>query len=394
MDSSEIRSDRAGSVSAIPGGLCAFVPDRFPPTLRIEGELLLALSRAEAALGALDGAVGLLPAMERLVVPMQIAEAAASCRIEGASLDWEEALEADLLPSVPTDTELHDIKHYLQAQRVAWSNRGTMPLDLEAVRMLHGEIMTGPRGNLASPGEFRQIQIFVGVRQKRLATASYVPPPQALVPGLMQAWERYAQEDGSLPPLLQTALLHGQFELIHPFRDGNGKTGRLLMGLFLQSRGRLQHPVLFLSQWFEKHRRDYYELLRGISHDGEWEEWALYFLDGVTEQSAKAVTTLRELARLREDLRCRLKTAKATSTALNLIDTLFENPYTSTARVTEKLGVSVPTARGALALLANCGVIEELTGRKRGQRFCATPILEALRGPVEEVPELVGHQIC
>lgn len=394
MDSSEIRSDRAGTVSAIPGGLCAFVPDRFPPTLNLDGELLPALCRAESALSGLDAAVGLLPWMEKLVVPMQIAEAAASCQIEGASVDWEEALEADLLPTVPTDTELHDVKHYLQAQRVALGKLGSGPLDLKVARMVHGEIMTGPRGNLASPGQFREIQIFVGVRRGRLATASYVPPPQALVPGLMETWNHYAREDGTLPPLLQTALLHAQFELIHPFRDGNGKTGRMLMGLFLRSRGRLQHPVLFMSQWFERHRRDYYELLRGISHYGEWEEWALYFLDGVTEQSSKSLTALRALARLREDMYCQLKAARASATALDLIDTLFENPYTTTARVTEKLGVSVPTARGALALLVNCGMITEVTGRKRGQRFCAPRILEALRGPVERVPELVGQSIC
>lgn len=394
MDSSEIRSDRAGTVTAIPGGLSAFVPDRFPPTLRLDDELLRTLSSAEAALASLDAVADLAPWMEKLLVPMQIAEAAASCQIEGASVDWEEALEADLLPTVPTDTELHDIKHYLQAQREALGKLRQGPLDLKVARMVHGEIMTGPRGSLASPGQFREIQIFVGVRRGRLSTASYVPPPQALVPGLMETWNRYAWENASLPPLLQTALLHAQFELIHPFRDGNGKTGRMLMGLFLQSRGRLQHPVLFMSQWFERHRREYYELLRGVSHYGEWEEWVLYFLNGVAEQSSKALSVLRELARLREAIYRQLKIAKASATALGLIDTLFENPYTTTARVTERLGVSVPTARGALALLANSGVVREVTGRKRGQRFCATQILEALRGPVEEVSELAGQQVC
>ena len=207
--------------------------------------LLRAVSEAENALGSLNVAAQLLPDADLLLSSLQRAEATASCQIEGAEFTWEEALLAAVRGDIPEDSELNDVEHLLAALEKGKQALPRRPFSMHYVKRLHEEIMRGPRGQHASPGSFRQIQVFVGARQRHASSASYVPPPQALIPDLMADWTRYVQENTDLPPLVQCAIQHAQFELIHPFRDGNGKTGRLLANLFLVHRGRLTRPVLF-----------------------------------------------------------------------------------------------------------------------------------------------------
>jgi len=377
MDPTHIISQRTGAAVPIPGGLHAFMPHHLPPAIEVDREMLSLLSMAERALGGLDAAVGMLPSPDLRLLPLLHGELSASCRIEGAKVGWDDSLQL-MLEDVPEDSEEHDILNCLETLRVGQADLVSVPFTVKLIQRLHFGIMSGVRGIHASPGDFRQIQIFIGARHNRLSTASYIPPPQQEVPGLMADLERYACEDHSLPPLLQCAILHAQFEMIHPFRDGNGKLGRLLMGLFLSSRRTLRYPVLMLSPYFERNRREYYHLLQGISHYGEWEKWLLFFLDAVVRQSREALETVQHIAALREETRNRLIASRATDTTLRLLDTLLENPYVTTGLVTQRLGVTVPTARGALAVLENLGFIEEITGRKRGQRFCATAVVDAV----------------
>jgi len=377
MDPMHFTSQRTGVVVPIPGGLHAFMPNHLPPVITIDREMLSLLSLAEHALGGLDAAVGMLPNPDLALSPLLYGELSASCRIEGAKMGWDDSLQL-VLEDVCPDCEEHDILKCLDMLRVGQADLASVPFTAKFIQRLHFGIMAGALGAHASPGDYRQIQVFVGARKSRLSTASYVPPPQQEVSVLMEDLERYAIEDHALPPLLQCAILHAQFEMIHPFRDGNGKLGRLLMGLFLYSRRALRHPVLLVSPYFERNRREYYHLLRAVSHHGEWEKWLLFFLDAVARQSREALETVQHIAALREETRNRLIAARATDTTLRLLDTLLENPYVTTSYVTQKLGVTVPTARGALAVLENLGFIEEITGRKRGQRFCATAVVDAV----------------
>lgn len=339
--------------------------------------MLRLLTTAERALGGLDAAVGMLPNPDFVVTPLLLGEVSASCRIEGDTVGWDEALQLALEEPVEASQEHHILK-YLETVRVGMRDLEQVPFTVKLMQRLHAGVFQGLRGHHMSPGDFRQIQIFVGVRRSRVSTATYVPPPWQEVTVLMEDLERYACEDRGLPPLLQCAIQHAQFEMIHPFRDGNGKLGRLLMGLFLFYRRTLHHPVLLLSPYFERNRREYYHRLRAVSHYGEWEKWLLFFLDGVIQQSQEALESVRQIAALRESTRAQLITERASGTVLRLLDTLLENPYVTTSYVTQKLGVTVPTARGALAALQNIGFVEEITGRKRGQRFCATAVVDTM----------------
>lgn len=377
MDPVNFTSERTGVVVPIPGQLYAFLPHHLPPTIELDREMLRLLTAAERALGGLDAAVSVLPNPDLVLGPLLYGEVSASCRIEGAKAGWDEALQL-ALEEVDEDNEDHDIVAYLRALQVGLSDLERVPFTVKFMQRMHTLTFQGPRGMHMSPGDFRQVQIFVGVRRNRLTTASYVPPPWQDVNVLMEDLERYACEDHDLPPLLQCAIQHAQFEMIHPFRDGNGKIGRLLMGLFLFYRRTLHYPVLLLSPFFERNRREYYARLRGVSHYGEWEKWLLFFLDGVIRQSQEALDIVRQFVALREQTRARLIADRASGTVLRLVDTLLENPYVTTSYVTQKLGVTVPTARGALAALQNIGFIEEITGRKRGQRFCANGVLDTV----------------
>jgi len=238
--------------------------------------------------------------------------------------------------------------------------------------------MRGAQWAYVSPGRFRQIQTFIGVRNKRLGTASYVPPPWQHVADLMADWERYARKGRELPPLVQAAILHAQFEMIHPFMDGNGKVGRMAMCLFLLHRGRLNHPVLLLSPYFERTRREYYQALRAVSHEGLWEKWVLYFLKGVTRESERLLRVAQRLNCLREEAREQLIARRAAPSVLRLVDTLLDNPYTSRDLAACKLGVAPRTARAAIAVLEQIGLVQAVAGRHRGKRFRAGDIIDAL----------------
>lgn len=377
MDPVNFTSERAGVVVPIPGALHAFLPHHLPPTIEVDAEMLRLLTTAERALGGLDAAVSMLPDPNLVLTPLLYGEVSASCRIEGATLGWDDALQLPLEEAEEASQEHHILK-YLETLRVGISDLERVPFTGKLMQRLHAGIFQGERGHHMSPGDFREIQIFVGVRRSRVSTASYVPPPWQDVTVLMADLERFACEDRMLPSLLQCAILHAQFEMIHPFRDGNGKIGRLLMGLFLFYRRTLKHPVLLLSPYFERNRREYYHRLRAVSHYGEWEKWLLFFLDGVIQQSQEALESVRQVAALRESARAELIAGRASGTVLRLLDTLLENPYVTTSYVTQKLGVTVPTARGALAVLQNIGFVEEITGRRRGQRFCAMAVVDTI----------------
>jgi len=255
-----------------------------------------------------------------------------------------------------------------------------LPLSQRVVKGVHEVLMQGVRGQNKSPGEYRRIANWIGAPGCTIEQARFVPASAERVADAMSAWENYLHS--SVPDLLvQLAILHAEFEAIHPFLDGNGRLGRLLITLFLVERGRLSQPLLYLSDYLESHRDEYYARLQRVRTDGDWNGWLGYFLAGVNLTARKAVRQAAQLMDLRERLRRRLV---ARPRALLLVDELFKNPYVDVARAKKALGVTHPTARQVIRVLEEEGILKEVTGRRWGRLFLARPILKAIEEPAPE----------
>lgn len=381
MNPDEYRAPEAGRIVYTPTGYAAFVPAPLPPTLSYTPELALALSQADAALGELSGIGRLLPNPHLLIASYIRREAVLSSRIEGtrtrlADLFLHEAAgDRTPDPTGPEATDLREVRNYVAALEQGIQRLTVLPLSLRLVRELHARLMEGVRGEWATPGEFRRSQNWIGPPGSTLVSATYVPPPPADLPEVLANWERFLHNRGAIPDLIQCALMHERFEAIHPFLDGNGRVGRLLITLFLVERERLSQPLLYLSAYLEAHRQEYYDRLQRVRTDGDWSGWLLFFLTAVAVTAREATSQARRLLELRESLRHRLRDK---ARALALIDALFVNPYVSVARAADLLQVSNPTARQTVGLLLEQGLLEEITGRDWGRLYLARPILEAI----------------
>jgi len=271
-----------------------------------------------------------------------------------------------------------EVRNYVEAMEYGIARLESLPLSLRLVRELHEKLMHAVRGNSATPGHFRRSQNWIGPPGSSLASAIYVPPPVAEMKQSLSDWESFLHRRGELPDLVQCALMHEQFEAIHPFLDGNGRVGRLLITLFLIERGRLSQPLLYLSEYIERERRSYYDCLQRIRTHGDWNGWLHYFLAGVRWSALRAARQARELMDLRESMRRKVVDSPK---ALSLVDELFVNPHVNAARVKTLLGVSDPTARAALAELEQAGLIQETSGRQWGRQYLARGVLKAIEMP-------------
>lgn len=254
---------------------------------------------------------------------------------------------------------------------------GRVLLSLRLVRELHQRLMQGVRGEHATPGEFRRSQNWIGPPRSTPVTAAYVPPPPTEMMDLLDDWERFLHRREEMPDIIQAAIMHQQFEAIHPFIDGNGRIGRLLITLFLIERGRLSQPLLYLSAYIEAHKQEYYALLQRVRTHGDWYHWILFFVHGVHETAEAAVRQSRQLMDLREEFRAHVQRR---SRALELVDHLFVNPYITVSEAARLLGTSNQTARQAIGELIESDILREIAGRNWGRVYLAGPILEAIRG--------------
>lgn len=381
MDPAEYRAPEAGRIVHIPTGYAAFVPAPLSPALRYSAELALALSQADASLGELSGIGRFLPNPHLLIASYIRREAVLSSRIEGTRTRLVDLFLDEATPRRPLDlmgaeaSDLREVRNYVAALERGIQRLTTLPLSLRLVRELHARLLAGVRGEWAAPGEFRRSQNWIGPPGSTLGSATYVPPPPSELPDALAAWERFLHQRGTIPDLVQCALMHEQFEAIHPFLDGNGRVGRLLITLFLVERQRLSLPLLYLSAYLEAHRQDYYDRLQRVRTNGDWHGWLLFFLTATAVTAREATSQAQRLLELRESLRHRLRDK---TKALALIDALFVNPYISVARAADLLQVSNPTARQTVGLLLERGLLEEITGRDWGRLYLARPILEAL----------------
>ena len=381
MDPAQFESSSTGRLVRAAEGCWAFVPAPLPPPLHYDEETVLLLSQADAALSELSGLGRHLPNPHLLITPYVRREAVLSSRIEGTKTNLAELMLGEVDPkAVAQDPDdVVEVRNYAQALEKGIRQLNKLPLSLRLVREIHRELMRGVRGEHATPGEFRRSQNWIGPPGSTPETATFVPPPPDEMNRALGEWERFLNKRDELPDLVQCALLHEQFEAIHPFLDGNGRVGRLLITLFLVERGRLSQPLLYLSAFFEAHRQEYYDRLQAVRAAGDWTGWIRFFLNGVREISLEAVLRSGKLMDLRERFRRRLEDH---AKALALLDHLFQNPYVTVARASKMLKTSNPTARQAVKRLVEVGMLEETTGRSWGKVFLARPILRS----IEESP--------
>ena len=323
----------------------------------------------------------MLPTPHLLVAPYTRREAVLSSRIEGtqaslSDLFYFEAAQQD----PPKGSDVREVFNYVHALNFGLARLTELPLSLRLMREVHEKLISGVRGELQTPGEFRRRQNWIGPPGCTLNEATFVPPMADDMLESLSAWELFIHDRETHPPLIQCALMHYQFEAIHPFLDGNGRVGRLLITLFLCERGHLPQPLLYLSAFFERYRNEYYQHLLDISRKGDWDSWLLFFLRGVRLQAADAVETAQRIMGLQQQYREKLLQQKASPNVIALLDRLFLNPYLTASQASKTLQVTFPTAQRALRTLTDAGILKELTVRRRNRVYFAEELLRVLEG--------------
>jgi len=362
------------------GTYSAFLPAPLTPVLDWTPRLIGVLSEADRLIGRLAGEGGRLPNPHVLIRPFVRREAVLSSKIEGTQATLGELLAAE----ARSPEDLREVGNYVVALEHGISRLKELPLCVRLVRELHEKLMTEVAGHHATPGRFRTIQNWIATPGSTIAKASYIPPPPGEVEPCLAAWEKFLNES-DLPPLVTIALAHYQFEAIHPFLDGNGRVGRLLITLFLIERQILPTPLLYLSAFFEASRRDYYERLRGVSERGAWNEWVEYFLLGVARMSEDA---LSRAVRINELIAQWQKTVSgdSTNTPLRVVESLGANPFITAKGAAEKLSIAFTTAQRAIERLQRIGIVKQVGHAKRDRVFCARALLDILEEPAHIVP--------
>jgi len=374
-----------GKKMRCPGGYLAFVPDPLPPELNWTPKLVAALSDADRLIGRLAGEGGKLPNPHLLMRPFVAREAVLSSRIEGTQATLGELLAEAAGASVDRSPhDLREVANYVVALEHGLRRLEKLPLSLRLIREIHGKLMAGVRGNVATPGEFRRSQNWVGQAGSTPATAAYIPPPPAEMTACLGDLERFLHET-ALPPLVQVALAHYQFEAIHPFLDGNGRVGRLLVTLFLVERAILPTPLLYLSAFFEATRREYYEGLQGVTERGEWERWLTYFLNGVARQSEDALGRAERINRQLSAWRLEIAGISSKTPAL-LLERLSANPFQTVRKAAREMGMAFTTVQRAMEKLESLSVVAEVSGGKRDRVYCAKALMEILEEPAKLAP--------
>ncbi len=365
----------------------SFIPRPLPPepALVLGGALQQTLESALLALGRLDGISTLLPDQTIFLYTYVRKEAVLSSQIEGTQSSLSDLLLFELkeAPGVPLD-DVVEVSNYVAALEHGLRRlKEGFPLSNRLLREIHGVLLSKGRGSNKSPGEFRRSQNWIG--GSRPGNAAFVPPPHHAVPDCMAALERFlhAREDG-LPLLLRAGLAHVQLETIHPFLDGNGRLGRLLVTLLLYQAGALREPLLYLSLYFKQHRERYYDLLNYVRRSGDWEEWIAFFLDGVELTATGAVTAAQQIAHMFQNNHNRLeKTKRRAGSAVRVHEALKARPVLPLSEVCKRTTLSFPTATKAMELLVEHGIAREITTKRRNRLFVYDEYLAILNEGTE-----------
>jgi len=361
---------RAGRLVSQPEGFRAFHPAPLPPTppLRYDGELLRLLSAADQSIGRLDALANSLPDAELFLAMFVRQEALLSSRIEGTECTLDEIIVSELSAAVPTSLDVGEVVNYVAALNHGIGRLATLPLSNRLLREVHEVLLRSGRGSEKTPGEFRRTQNWIGWPGCTLGEASFVPPPVHVMKDSLGDMEKFLHTN-DLPDLVVAGLVHAQFETIHPFLDGNGRSGRLLVSLLLHERRALTKPVLYLSTYLKWHQRDYFRWLTAVREEGDWEGWLKFFLIGVADSAATAAATANRIQRIRERDRRRLLDAGGQKHELALLDRLYGQPIVNGVWVERELDVAKATAHKVLARLEGAGILRETTGFRRNRLF-------------------------
>jgi Fic family protein len=373
---------RAGRNVKQATGYSAFIPAPLPPDppIALDGTLQSLLSRADQAVGRLDGVIQTVPNPDFFVYMYVRREAVLSSQIEGTQSTLDDLLAVELEPKpawrdLPRDVD--EIVNYVRAMNYGLGRLAELPLSLRLIKEIHRELLTGSRGEHRNPGEFRRTQNWIGPENASLADATFVPPP---VPEMMESlhnFELFLHED-SLPVLIRTGLAHAQFETIHPFLDGNGRVGRLLITFLLVHGGVLHRPLLYLSVYLKRNRLEYYDRLMAIRNSGDWEGWLRFFLTGVAQTAEEAAVTAGKILELRERHRQLIQEQSGVN-GLRLLDLLYARPLVHVNLVKDPLGIAFVTANKLVEQLERLEILEEITGRRRARIFSYTPFVQLFR---------------
>lgn len=367
-------SNRAGKYITQTGGYRAFIPAPLPPDppIRIRGELQRALSQADLALGRLDGSIHTLPHPDLFVYMYVRKEAVLSSQIEGTQSSLQDVLAAEaniFAPDRPKDVD--EVVNYVRAMNHGIKRLQHLPVSVRLIREIHAELLKGVRGSPLRPGDLRTSQNWIGPAGCTLNEATFIPPPPHEVPQRMTELERFLHSEKGMPLLIKIGLAHAQFETIHPFLDGNGRIGRLLITFLLCEKQVLMKPILYLSHFFKQNRQQYYERLQSVRDTGDWEQWLIFFLRGVVEVSWQATETARRILSLREDHRHTITEhlGRAAGNGHRVLDHLYQHPIVSVSDVRKLIEVSNPAANNLVARLVDTDVLREYTGYSRNRKF-------------------------
>ena len=371
-------------VSTVEGAI-AFVPHPAPRTLPLDLTTVRLLGEAENALGCLAGTTRRLLNPYLVASPLLRREAILSSRIEGTITTPEQLVLLEATGSTPDPTEdTKEVRNYILAMQLGLDKLNEIPVCLRLIKDVHARLLQGVRGEREMPGEFRITQNFIGREGSTIAEARYVPPPVGEMLMALDDFEKYLNDEkGDLPTLIRVAIAHYQFEAIHPFRDGNGRIGRLLIPLILCSRTRIKEPVLYLSSYFERHDQLYRDLLLKVSQEGDWTAWIQFFLTAVRECADEAIAQCEGLLALRDRYRENFKAARSSVLLYTIIDNLFLRPSITIGEATKLLRVTDAAASSNIKKLVKAGILTEITGKKRNQVFLAPEILAFMRDAEE-----------
>lgn len=377
----EIKQSPSGQVIKSPTGYNAFIPNPLPPKFEWDNAIVNSLSRADFLLGKLAREGSKLPNPHLLIRPFITREAVLSSRIEGTQATLGELLAADRGIQVKQNPDdLQEVQNYIKALDYGLKRLEKLPLSLRLIKEMHEHLMQGVRGSHATPGEFRRTQNWIGSPGCTLSTAKFVPVPPDYLMDALSELEKFLH-NRQLPPLIHIALCHYQFEAIHPFLDGNGRIGRLLITLLLIEQKMLPSPLLYLSAFFEATRDEYYRQLYNVSKDGTWHEWLIYFLNGVAIQAEDVLSRAERINNLLKQWKT--FAASGSSVPADIIDRLAVNPYVTINKIAEDLEIAYSTAQRGVQKLEAAGIITKANDNKRDKVYCANKILSILEEPTK-----------
>ncbi len=380
MDTKLFSKNSPGKLVKIPAGYWAFIPNRLPPRMEYSPRLVTALAGAERSLGELRGVSDGLADPNLLLRPFILMEAVLSSRIEGTRASLEDLLifEGTQLALFEENRDVREVQNYVNALEYGLERMKDLPVSLRLIKEIHAQLMEGVRGEGLRPGEFRTKQNWIGTAGATLEDATYVPPPPEEMKKTLGELERFLNQASEIPALIKLGMAHYQLEAIHPFADGNGRMGRLLIALMMSAWELLPRTVLNLSAAFEAERQRYYARLLAVSQCGEWEEWLVYFLDGIKQESRRSIQRIKALEGLRDRYMEVVRKERADERLSQAVNALFFSPILTVRQMEKQLGTSYLAAERCIQRLIELRILREITGKARNRIYQADEILKAL----------------